>query len=131
MPSPTPAAVADLLVVELVRLRGGDPANWRAVMGPVHPLPPFVRGSAHWAVIPGGSPRERTFIYEVAESLRQRYPHVADRRGIAGIRLTIGNAVSRARDLCLPELLPRDPHRVPEMVSALRAARLGAAHVRD
>jgi len=77
MPSPTPAAIADLLVTVITGVEGGTDEHWRTIIGEVHTLPIVTNVKSNWAVIPGGTRRERTVIGKAAEIIRQAHPYVA------------------------------------------------------
>lgn len=74
--NPTAAKLADLLVEVITGVEGGTREHWSEIIGPVHRLPIIDNVRSNWALIPGGSRRERTVIAMAAEVVRQAYPYV-------------------------------------------------------
>lgn len=74
--NPTKAALADLLVKVITGVEGGTDEHWAEIIGPVHQLPIIDNVRSNWAVIPGGTRKERNLIGKAAEVVRQAHPYV-------------------------------------------------------
>lgn len=74
--NPTSSVVLDQIVKELIMAAGGDPDRWREIIGLVHAFPPVGASVVNWAVVPGGSPLERTAIFGSVKKVQARHPVV-------------------------------------------------------
>ena len=74
--NPTTSALADLLIEVITGVSGGTDEHWRSIVGSVHRLPTVDNVRSNWAVIPGGTRRERDLIGKAAEIVRQAHPYV-------------------------------------------------------
>lgn len=72
----TKAALADLLVKVITGVEGGTDEHWAEIIGPIHQLPIIDNVRSNWAVIPGGTRKERNLIGKAAEVVRQAHPYV-------------------------------------------------------
>lgn len=83
-PNPTCDELAALMVKVITGVEGGTDQHWAEIIGPIHQLPIIDNVRSNWAVVPGGTFRERTVINKAAEIIRQAHPYVT---GVAPMKI--------------------------------------------
>ncbi len=71
---PDLAQMQALIVNEVRKAAGPSDADWAAIIGQVHPLPPIRPTRSDWGVVPGGTPSEQALIAAAAEAVRITHP---------------------------------------------------------
>ncbi len=71
---PDLAQMRALIEDEVRKAGGASDADWEAIIGQVHPLPPMRPTRSDWGVVPGGTPSEQALIAAAAEVVRTTHP---------------------------------------------------------